>query len=312
MERWGKIRFFSGLALAALSGCAQISVQHLSPDGSTASGAAGLRYYLPKPYLLVTLLPPSSTSTTSSPDQQVKTPPPVAANPGPANPGAATPAPAAGLNNPPVPVPPPAALTAPPPPAGLTNPPGTVSAPKASRTKGGAGPAQGGATPGTTTTPANQMSSAPATDTSFQASNDQYMVKLIYLPDLSNPMVINISAGLFGTASFQPTLQDGWMLTSLQGSTDNSQAVQLAESVISAVAGTASKTATAAGGTATKAGGGPTGATALVEALLPPNSVLSPGLYAFNYDPSGRLIGVCAVSYFHSGGNVPGNCPPSH
>jgi hypothetical protein len=294
MKRGGA-RFFLGMVLAGLSGCAQISVQHLTPDGSAASGAAGLRYYLPKPYLLVTLLPPSSASTapsTGSVQQKIATPPPIAPNPPPVPPGG----PAAAV---------------PPPAAGLSNPPGAVPTPQPVHTRAGAGAAQGQSTPGATTTPAGQTSAAPSTDTSFQANNDQYMVKLIYLPDLSNPMTINITAGLFGTASFQPTLQDGWMLTSLQGSTDNSQAVQLAESVISAAAGAGSKAAT--GGTTTKAGGGPTGSAALVAALLPPNTVLSPGLYAFSYDhSSGRLIGVCAVTYFLSGGNVPGDCPPSY
>jgi hypothetical protein len=286
-----------GVLISALSmvlaACAQISVQHLTPDGTAASGAPGLRYYLPKPYLLVTLLPPSSTSTTTgSVQQHVQTPAAIPPNPPP------PPPPAAGLNQPPSQ---PGAPGAPPPPpvAGLNQPPGTVAAPptKHVHAAAGAAPSGGKTTPGTTTTPGAQTSSAPSTDTSFQANNDQYTVKLIYLPDLSNPMTINITAGLFGTASFQPTLQDGWMLTSLQGSSDNSQAVQLAESLITAAAGTGSKAAT--GGATTKGGGGPTGAAALVAAGLPPNTVLSPGLYAFNYDhASGRLIGVCAVTYF--------------
>jgi hypothetical protein len=262
-------------ALAVLGGCAQISVQHLTPDGTQASGAPGLRYYLPKPYLLVTLLPPSSTSGSSG-QQHVAMPPPVAP----------TPAPTPGLMTPPGTVPPPPAPTP--------------------RTRAGAGTASPNptTTKSDTTTPGQQSTPAPATDTSFQANNDQYTIKLIYLPDLHNPMTINMTAGLFGTAGYQPTLQDGWMLTSLQGSTDNSQMVQLVEAAITAAAGGGSKAAT--GGVTTKAGGAPEE----LAALLPKDTVLSPGLYSFRYDPAtGYIVGVCAVTYFRTGGNAPGECP---
>jgi hypothetical protein len=50
------------------------------------------------------------------------------------------------------------------------------------------------------------------------------MVRLIYLPDYTHPMAINENPGLFGLASMKPTLQDGWMLTSLEGSGDSKTA----------------------------------------------------------------------------------------
>jgi len=141
------------------------------------------------------------------------------------------------------------------------------------------------------------------------ASNDQYTVKLIYLPDLANPMTITFTAGLFGTASFQPTLQDGWMLTSLQSSADNSQAVQLAQSLLTAAAGTggAATTAGAAKKLTTTAGGGPT-AEQLAQ-LLSQNAVLAPGLYSFYVDPTTKEITrVCAVTYFPPSKSTSGDC----
>ena len=43
------------IAVSALvGGCANIKVVALDANGNQAGGAEGLRYYLPKPYLLVT------------------------------------------------------------------------------------------------------------------------------------------------------------------------------------------------------------------------------------------------------------------
>jgi hypothetical protein len=234
--------------LALLAGCAAVSVQALAPDGRTAAGLPGLRYYMPRPYLLVTALPSAAAAPATAP-----------AHLPPADPNAAIP----------------------PPPAG------------------------GAATAPTTTTPSQAaagapVSTAPASNTSYQAQNAQYQVKLIYLPDLSRPMAITMTAGLLGTANMNPVLQDGWMLTSLQGQTDNQGAATL--NAISAVLGSAllPKPATAAATAAApaKKAGGP-GTTA-------PDWILRPGLFALNYDDTtGRLTGLCAAGWF-SADRTPG------
>jgi hypothetical protein len=67
----------------------------------------------------------------------------------------------------------------------------------------------------------------------------QYSMKLVYLPDFDQPMAIQVQAGLFGTASLTPSLQDGWMLSSLSGNVDSggANAMQTLQSVLSAVGG---------------------------------------------------------------------------
>src|SRR5437660_4980480 len=97
---------------------------------------------------------------------------------------------------------------------------------KASR--GGAAPsATGPAGGGSATSPTDKTTAAspsPSSDLSFYGSTTRYIIKLIYLPDMSKQMALNVSPGLFGTASLQPTLQDGWMLTSLQANVDTKTA----------------------------------------------------------------------------------------
>ena len=54
------------VSLAALSGCATITAVQVDADGKQVTDAAeGIRYYLPRPYLLVTELPVSPQSSTS-------------------------------------------------------------------------------------------------------------------------------------------------------------------------------------------------------------------------------------------------------
>jgi hypothetical protein len=89
-----------------------------------------------------------------------------------------------------------------------------------------------------------------------------YSVKLVYLPDYAHPMALKMSAGLFGTTSSNPTLQDGWMLTSLAGSVDSG-----GTAVLSALSGLATTSAT--GGATAAAKGGAAAAVAPDTTLLP-------------------------------------------
>jgi hypothetical protein len=57
--------------------------------------------------------------------------------------------------------------------------------------------------------PKTSTPTASAADTSFSAAMAQYAVKLIYLPNYSQPMALRMRYGLLGTVSAAPTLQDG-------------------------------------------------------------------------------------------------------
>lgn len=135
-----------------------------------------------------------------------------------------------------------------------------------------------------------------SSDTSFSMFTKQYGVKLIYLPDPSRPMVLRQHAGI-GSSQMNATLQDGWMLTSLNSSADSKTAETLASlaSVIGAVYGGGSG---ATGTTkAVKSGGG-----AQDENAAPNPPVLPPGLYKIVFDKSGVLTNVCQVVRFATTG----------
>ena len=137
------------------------------------------------------------------------------------------------------------------------------------------------------------ISPSPTTDTSFQASSDTYVAKLIYLPDKTEPMAVSESPGLFGTVSMGASLQDGWMLTSLQGSGD--------EKVAETLTAVASLVSAAYGGGAPKAvtGNAPPAPGALPgrrgKHPQPAGSeLLSAGLYDF------RPTGICRLTSFET------------
>lgn len=50
-------RAFAMIPAFLLAGCAGVTVQALNVEGTAKSGQPGLRYYMPRPYLLVTQLP---------------------------------------------------------------------------------------------------------------------------------------------------------------------------------------------------------------------------------------------------------------
>jgi hypothetical protein len=265
-----------------VSGCASISVVPLQHDGSPATGKAeGLRYYLPRPYLLVTDLPadaPTSaindTTASASNDSKGTTETPM--------PGAhQQSAPGAGQHG-----------------GGAnTNTPLNSTGP-ALNTGG-----SGGTDTGSDKPKSGGDTAAPSSDTSYQATTPHYVLKLIYLPDLEHPMAIRQSSGLFGTSSLKPTLQDGWMLTALDATADTKAAEVLASvaSVIGAVKG---------GGGGSDSGGGKGGGKTQSAPGAGPAStareafVLRPGLYSFEYGNDGKLTGLQAITYFGCTGTV--------
>lgn len=226
----------SGFILASISlplvACASVSVIPLDYAGQPKNEAPGIRYYMPKPYLLVTQIPndqwPNNTHSTAIPTNSKYA--------------------------------------------------------KATASDGdGTGTKDGDAT-----APASKTASpSPTSDLSYQLGNNTYLLKLVYLPDMSKTMAINIVPGVFGTSSAQPTLQDGWMLTSMQASSDNTKALDDLTSLATALVG---------GGTQAAK----TAATKSLEAGPPtkPDPSLPPGLYEFRYDERGHLIGLCAVTVF--------------
>lgn len=239
-----------------LAACASVSVIPLDYHGQPKNEAPGVRYYMPKPYLLVTQLNPPTDGKGKN-------------NPG----GGGSTATATCNGN---------TATA------------TCDGGKSAQN---AGPPAGdgntesqsdGSTKGASNSP------SPSSDLSYQLGSTTYLLKLIYLPDMSKTMAINVVPGIFGTSSAQPVLQDGWMLTSLQASSDNTKALDDLTSFATALLGAGGKAATGGGAAAagSKAAHGP-------PEPPPPTRVLPAGLYEFRYDEYGHLIGLCAVTTFH-------------
>lgn len=138
--------------------------------------------------------------------------------------------------------------------------------------------------------PAAAPPAASGTNTSFLAQTGDYVLKLVYLPDMTRPMAITAKVGLFGTAKLSPTFQDGWMLTGFTSEADSKMAeiVGNLAGIINAVRGPAPEKAD-------EAPGGPGGSN-------PADEVLKPGFYEFVYNPQGRLIGLKEVAFFTATG----------
>jgi hypothetical protein len=223
--------------LILLTGCAGVTVTPLDANGKVAKDqGAGLRYYMPRPYLLVVQLPATATKTDSSngDNGQVE----------------------------------------------------MDAVPSGDKSKTN------------TDAAASSPSSAPISDTSFMAATPQYQVKLVYLPDLEHPMAMSSSTGLFGTSTMTPTLQDGWMLTSLNANADSKMSETL-----TALASIAGSVAGGGSGAAAKAAKNTVSSTQFVSPQFTSqgklvNPVLRPGLYRFEYDTNGVLTGLKAVAFF--------------
>jgi hypothetical protein len=254
--RGGRFAIISIIPLAALCGCASVDVKPLDSDGVKikSSADAGLRYYMPKPYLLVMRLPPDTPPGGQSDDTvqdpgaaHMPTQPPTTSHPAPG--GSA---------------------------GGHPTAPATAPSHASPDTSSKDSPAQSDSSPST----------AGVASTQFSAANGRYVAKLIYLPDLSKPMAITTTTG-FGAVTLGATLQEGWMLTSLQASSDSKTAEIL--------------TAVAAGIGATHGGGGGgSGSGGKQQPGGGPNT-LPAGLYMFDYGPDGKAVaGLCYVTLFET------------
>jgi hypothetical protein len=140
-------------------------------------------------------------------------------------------------------------------------------------------------------------------------------MKLVYLPDKSRPMAMNESTGLFGSSSMKPTLQDGWMLTSLDTSADSKMAETL--TALGSIAGAVASGGAGGGAAAAKPKSAPSGAAGLTAAqkippdlagyFVPGHFILRPGLYKFKYATDGTLTGLKPVTYFTGCGAIKAN-----
>jgi len=253
------------LALLSLTGCAGVSVTPLNADGTEKEDAKkGIRYYMPMPYLLV-----------------VEMPPPLGSKPGGNYEGSyfeeqqnsdsssRTPVPNTNGSSP-----------------AILPDNKSAAAPKTQAKKQTPTPKPG---PGESSTPA----AAAVTDTSFVAQTPQYIVKLIYLPDLSRSMALEQSTGLFGTSQMQPVLQDGWMLTSLNASADS----KVAETLTALAAITGAVVTKGATGAMQQKSMSMVAPNAALPPTLPENA-LRPGLYRFKYNEEGVLTGLIPVAFF--------------
>jgi hypothetical protein len=124
---------------------------------------------------------------------------------------------------------------------------------------------------------------SPTSDFSFGGASNGYILKLVYLPDLTRPMAMSMQAGL-GTASLKPTLVNGWALTGFDATADSKTAEILASvaQVIGAWKNPGNKD-TGGTDTSTKGGGA--------------SQLLRPGLYEFHYDQFGRLVALCPIVF---------------
>src|SRR5208337_1338519 len=267
---------------ALVSACAKVSVIPLEANGTGLKMAQeGVRYYLPKPYLLVAQIP-------LEPADKSKGQAAATADNGAAGGGGRA---VTGRSK-----------------KGAGGTGGTQG--------GGAGGTSDGSSGSAKNAGGSGGTSSTSTDTSFAMFSKQYGIKLIYLPDYEHPMAISESPGLFGSSEMKPSLQDGWMLTALDATGDSKTAETIsavASLVGAAMTGGASSAAggaKAAGGAAAGGGApaGPSAVLAYTKTTAPP--VLPPGLYKFVFDDHGRLLGLDSVVYFCSSGLQTGGCPP--
>lgn len=265
------------VCLIALGGCASVDVQALNPDGTPSRQADGIRYYIPRPYIVAVALPPAPASGAD------------ANGGGGNNNGAQNPVPpAANQNGHPggiAPNPPNAA-----PAGGAPATPQPQAADNTQTNKNATADTGNGQTTAT--------AAGAAADGDFLFSNAGYMFKLIYLPDYSKPMAIQLRPGVFGTSSVSPQLAYGWMLTSMSASADNSKFIDDITSMVSSLAGGAAKAA--------KAGGAPSpGGQAPAS-----QGLLAPGLYkVLLHRRTGDIAGLCQVAAFPLPNPIPiDNC----
>jgi hypothetical protein len=237
-------------ALILLTGCAGVTVTPLDATGKKAQDQeAGLRYYMPRPYLLVVQLPATASKSDSTNGEDNKVEMDAA-------------------------------------------PSGDKSNPK---------PQKDSQTTNTDT-PSGSPSSSPISDTSFLAATPQYQVKLVYLPDLEHPMAMTASTGLFGTSEMKPTLQDGWMLTSLDANADSKMSETL--TALASIAGSVAGGGAGAAAKASKSASTQSFLPQFGPQQKPVNAVLRPGLYRFEYDKGGVLTGLKAVAFFDADAGI--------
>jgi hypothetical protein len=258
-----------------LSSCASLDVVPLDAKAEMALDGAAPGFRIPRmtPYLVVAQLParPTTAPQADPAAAPVVAPPKVKKHGG-----------------------------LPPPP----KKPGRV--PQAPVVAGPAGPpGSPGGDPAPTTADSASAPSTPAgsgSDTTFTASSDTFVMRIIYLPDYEHAVAVRARSGLFGSSSLQMSLQNG-MLTSLNGKVDNSKAADVAVAALSALTtiatGGASKAATAA------APGGKPRVAADGTIAKTPKPPLRPGVYAFVPISGLSPLGVCAVAYFTPKGIEP-------
>lgn len=283
------------IASSTQVGCAAVTAVPLEADGlSRVEGAEpGFRYYMPRPYLLVARMPAAGGSAGGGLPKQQNVLPSAPPPPVPGKGGAAVAPPAEGGGDA-------GKAGAAPPQAGAEVPKAVKSVAPGAPGAAPAAPANPGAQQSSQQGGQQQTAPAPASDLSFAATNGTtYVAKLIYLPDYSRPMAVNMNTGLLGTTSVQLTIQDGWMLTNVSANADNSKAADVLTAAIQALssAGTGGASKAASAATSKAPGGGPQGTV---------DQVLRPGLYAFDYEYAlSRVTSVCAVAYFDSSGSRP-------
>lgn len=226
------------IACLLMAGCASITAVPLDPVSfKKTGGEPGIRYYMPKPYLLVMELPPVPAAPSTPKNGKME-----------------------------------------------EQKGGGDGQSKGGNAGAGAGKDNSGSSSGNSSQ--TSLPTAPPADTSFSVANSLYTAKIIYLPDFEHPMALQMTSGVFGNSSMAPTLQDGWMLTSLSGSSDSGGA-----NVLNTLLGSTGSIANAVASKFILSRG--------AAPEVPPawsKTILAPGLYEFQYTDGKQQL--APVFYF--------------
>jgi hypothetical protein len=120
-------------------------------------------------------------------------------------------------------------------------------------------------------------------------ATQQYSIKLIYLPDFDHPMLISQKVYPFTISDFKPSLQNGWMITGLDSSSDTTGSATISSlaSLLGAVKGGGSS-ATGTSSSKSKSESNSAFDEFLKQDNIAPQNtpdfpVLPPGLYSLSY-----------------------------
>ena len=272
------------LVLAPLASCGSITAVQLNPGtlDEKAGGSEGIVYYLPRPYLLVARGPDIETPGQKKSDQKSDVDKSTNQNPG-ANKSKTKIDKAIALAPQQHPTTiakdPPSAASAP---ASSASDPNGKFFPYADNVNPDPSGQRQVAPTKSTTNPQTNAQGVASDATTFIVGANQYLLKLVYLPDCAHPMSLKITPGILGSTNIQPQMVNGWQLVGFSAQIDNSQ---LLTTVINALSGHAAPSSQP--GTSTKKD---SNYDDQVGSAANPQAVFEPGLYDLGCEGANRAF----------------------